>query len=67
MTNSVKIDLVPANDMHVEKKTFTWKLLRYDENGIGLKVNFDNPIYLSVGGIDTLKIQFFNTDKYLKP
>ena len=53
--------------MHVEKKTFTWKLLRYDENGIGLKVNFDNPIYLSVGGIDTLKIQFFNTDKYLKP
>ena len=67
MTNSVKIDLVPANDMHVEKKTFTWKLLSYDENGIGLKVNFDNPIYLSVGGIDTLKIQFFNTDKYLKP
>ena len=67
MTNSIKMDLVPANDMHLSEKTFTWRLLRYDEDEIGIKVDFDYPIYISVGGIDTLKIQFYNNEKYLNP
>ena len=53
--------------MYLDKKGFKWSIMRYDEYGMAFQVTFDFPRHISVGGIDTLKIQFFNTNKYLKP
>lgn len=53
--------------MNLEMKSFTWELLSYDENGFNLQINFEYPEYISFGGMDTLKITFYNTYLYLAP
>lgn len=58
---------MPANDLYPDKKGFRWEVGKYDENGINFIITFDNPMYISVDGIDTMKISFFNTEKYLQP
>ena len=56
LTSSIKVTLVPANDMNLDKKEFTWSLKNYDEEGFKLQVDFENPKYISFGGTDTLKM-----------
>ena len=53
--------------MYLDKKGFKWSIMRYDEDGITFQFTFEFPTHISVGEIDTMKIQFFNTDRYLKP
>ena len=59
--------LIPANELYWEKKGFTWSLTNYNDDVMGLKVNFENPKYISIGGTDTLKVTLSNTKKYLQP
>ena len=39
----------------------------YDENRIGFDVQFENPKFISMNGIDTLKVTFSSTNAYLSP
>ena len=65
ISSSVKFEFVPANDWYPDKKGFRWEVGKYDESGLGFIITFDDPMYISVGGIDTMKISFYNTEKYL--
>ena len=67
LTGSVKIELIPANDLNLDKKKFKWYLKMYSETGLSLQLEFENPSYISFGGTDTLKITFQNTKEYLTP
>ena len=67
LSESIKVVLVPANDLYHDKKGFIWSLKSYDDTHMSLKVDFKHPNYISVGGSDTLKITYSNTDKYFKP
>ena len=67
LLGSVKFEFVPANDWYLDKKGFKWEVGRYNEDGLGFKVTFEHPKFISVGGTDTMKVQFFNSEKYLMP
>lgn len=67
MSQSVKMTLIPANDLYLDKKDFTWSLKNFDENGIAFDVDFVYPRYISYGGIDTLKIELYKTQYYQEP
>ena len=56
ISSSIKVELIPANDMFLDKKGFKWAIKRYDEDGMAFMVTFDHPYYISVGGTDTLKM-----------
>ena len=59
--------IVPANDNDLDKKAFEWTLTKMDDNGFDFSLKFKYPKFISWGGVDTLKIIFFNADQYLKP
>lgn len=61
------MELVPGNDLYPDKKGFTWELSKYDETGMGFKITFEHPKYISIETPDTLKITFEHTDAYLMP
>ena len=42
-TKSIKIMLIPADELYLSMKKFTWELVRYTQEGIGLKITFENP------------------------
>ena len=54
--------IVPASDNDLDKKAFTWKLTKMDDNGFDFALKFKHPKYISSGGVDTLKIILFNAD-----
>ena len=56
ISSSIKVELIPANDLYLDKKAFKWSIKRYDEDGMALMVTFDHPHYISVGGTDILKM-----------
>ena len=67
ISQSITAELVPANDLYLDKKGFTWELTGYSEDSLTFQFNFDHPKYISVGGTDTMKITFKNTEAYMKP
>ena len=58
LTGSIKAEIVPGIefDEYIDKKGFTWKLQKYSEDEFELKFEFENPEYISVGSLDTMKI-----------
>lgn len=50
-----------------DKKTFSWRLTRFDSEGFKLKLLFDNPDSISMNTQDHIKISFDNTNFFLKP
>ena len=67
LTDSLKLQLIPGNDMYTDKKGFKWQLKSYSEKSMDYKVTFEHPNYISVGDPDTLKVVFNNTSSYLAP
>ena len=67
MTESIKFELVPGNDVYLDKKQFKWKLLHFNEGYIFFDVKFKYPKYISVNGLDTLKISFQNAESFMSP
>ena len=67
LTGSIQMLIVPATDNDLDKKAFTWKLTKMDDNGFDFALKFKHPKFISSGGVDTLKIILFNADQYLKP
>ena len=67
ISNSIKIELVPANDFFLNKKVFNWSLKQYEEYGISFSFDFHHAGHINFGGLDTIKIQFFNAEKFLMP
>lgn len=59
--------LVPGNENYSDKKGFTWELAIYEESKLGLRFIFEHPAYISVGDIDTMKVEFNNTEKFVPP
>ena len=56
--------LIPGDDTYYDKKQFTWRLSKYDEEGLLLELSFEYPLYISVFAIDTLKIKFRNAEEF---
>lgn len=67
LTGSIQFVLVPNDENYSEFKDFQWYLVSYDEEGIAVKVEFDNPIYISNGNIETMHLVFDNTDLFMQP
>ena len=67
LTKSIKVELVPGNELYLDKKGFTWRLVKYSESNMGIQIYFENPEYISFGKVDTLKITFSNSAKFLRP
>ena len=67
LTDSLKLQLIPGNDIYPDKKGFEWQLKSYSEKSMEYKVTFEHPNYISVGDPDTLKVVFNNTSTYLAP
>ena len=67
ISESIKAELVPANDIYLDKKGFTWELSSFDEGGLSFSFNFDHPKYISVGGTDTMKMTFNNSNAFMSP
>ena len=65
VSQSVKCTLVPGNDNYLDKKGFKWSIYTYEEVKLGLKFTFEFPEYISVGEVDTMKIEFNNTAIYV--
>ena len=56
---------MPFDDLYLDKKQFTWKLIVYDDSQIGFGVDFKNPKYISASGIDTMKITLKKASDFL--
>jgi len=65
ISESLKCTLVPANDNYLDKKGFTWELYVYEGSKLGLKYTFEYPEYISVGELDTMKVEFNNTAAFV--
>ena len=52
----------------LDKKGFTWDLVDYNQDKVGLKFNFENYKFISASGEpDTMKISFNNTEAWMIP
>ena len=49
------------------KKDFKWKLISYGKNSMTYSFAFEHPKYISVGGVDIMKMSFTNTKDYMAP
>ena len=58
---------MPGNDLYLDKKEYEWKLNLYNDNEISFDVKFKYPKYISVNGLDTLKISFLNAKSFMSP
>ena len=67
LSESVMMELIPASDNYLDKKEFTWDVISYDSGGLGFKLNFKHPKYISTNGYDTLKVTFKQAFEYINP
>ena len=67
LRGATKLVLAPANDLYQDKKKFKWELSAYDEGSMSISVVFENPKYISFGGLDTLKIIFAEDPVFFTP
>ena len=64
-TNSLRAELLPGSDYDIENKEFIWKLEKIDTEEFYLRLIFENPQYISMDQIDSMKLLFMNTAYYL--
>ena len=67
VTESIKAELVPGTENNLDKKEFTWKLVKYSKSEVQLQFNFKFPEFISVDKVDTMKITFNNADNWVSP
>ena len=67
LSDAVNMELIPADDNYLDKKEFTWSLSAYDNAGLGFRLKFKHPKYISINGADTLKIYVKNAVQFLNP
>ena len=58
---------MPGDDYYLEMKQFQWDLVYYDEFRLKFRITFDNPAYISVEEIDTIKITITKSETFLSP
>ena len=63
----IKMTLVPGTDSSQSKKGFKWNLVRFDQEGLEIKLEFENPSSISTDNTDTMKVSFTSTGAYLAP
>ena len=59
--------LVTNSETYANNKTFTWTLEEYSTNGIKIKLDFDQPEYITVDSIDIMQVHLTNTDLLMQP
>ena len=66
VSEALKCTLIPADDNYLDKKGFTWELVNYQGDKLGLYFEFENPEFISVGREpDTMRLEFVKADVYL--
>ena len=71
----INLELMPfglQEDMDLSMLSFKWKVTRFDDNKLDLKVNFTNPIYISLGSsqdtfVITLNSSYFIAEQTSEP
>jgi len=58
---------VPGSENYIDKKTYKWEIVTYNDNELMMKFTYDYPEYISVGQPDTMKITFSNTEAWIVP
>ena len=58
---------MPGTENNLEKKEFTWSLVRFDSEELEISIYFENPTYISMEAYDYLKISFSNTSIVMSP
>ena len=58
---------MPGSDTHLDKKGYEWELIYYSETQIKIRFTFDNPLFISAGAVDTMKIEYYNAQVWAMP
>ena len=67
LTGSLKMLLVPSDEHYIDKKKFSWTLTDISEDNLTLKVDFENPYFITSNHPDTLLVSISNAKKFLVP
>ena len=67
LSESIKCTLVPGNENYIDKKGFTWELAVYEKTKLGFRFIFEHPEYISIGDLDTMKIEFNKGEVFVPP
>ena len=54
MSGCIQVELHPGVDNNLDKKTFKWELIEFDERTIKIKLDFDHPEYISMVEYDKI-------------
>lgn len=58
---------MPGNENYLNKKGFSWEVVTYEDFKLGFRFKFAHPEYISVGDLDTMKIEFNNGEVFVPP
>ena len=67
LSGSIKIELIPGSENYIEKKQFSWEIIKHGENQIEIQFKYENPVFISAGVIDSMKITYENTGAWVIP
>ena len=68
ITNSVRPTFIPGSSSYIDKQGATWWVQEVNEDGMVIKLAFDNPIYIARGELpDLFSVSFHNTEYWLIP
>ena len=67
LSGSIKAEIVPGSPDNFEKKAYDWQVGSFNEKGIEIKFNFENPEYISFGEADTMRLTYNNMDQLMAP
>ena len=56
------MEFISGSENNMDKKTFKWKLIQFDEKSLRIEFVFDFPEYISLDATDFMKINFKNND-----
>ena len=66
-TKSIYMNLIPGKAYELDKMNYHWNLTKFTRDDIELKVEFENPGFISNPVGDTLYVHFNNTGSFLVP
>ena len=59
------MEFISGSENNMDKKSFKWKLIQFNEKKLRVEIEFDYPEYISLEETDYMKISFKNNDVVL--
>ena len=62
---SIKVSLIPnENQENVTKLGFDYECIEFNKRQIILQIEFDNPLFISQGGVDKIEIEVIDNQVF---